>query len=120
VAIDLQNTLTHELGHAMGLDHVASPGSTMEPTAPPGETQKRILDDGTAAGFCSVYPRGRPSLQCVDPDTVNERLVARGQGLSGLGCASSGGPGAPSLLLALLGLLRRRPRGRPPAAGHAA
>jgi uncharacterized protein (TIGR03382 family) len=111
VAIDLQNTLTHELGHVVGLDHVISPGATMEATAPPGETQKRILDEGTAAGFCSVYPRGEPSLQCVDPATVQQRLQARGQGLAGLGCASAGGPAlAAPLLLALAGLLLRRRR----------
>ena len=104
VAIDLQNTLTHELGHVVGLDHVVSPGATMEATAPPGETQKRILDPGSAAGFCGIYPRGAPSVQCVDPATVSERLQARGEGLSGLGCGA--GPGAPAAGLALLALAR--------------
>ena len=58
MATDIQNTMTHEMGHAMGLDHVAEPLSTMEATAPMGETQKRIIDVGTAAGFCDAYPRG--------------------------------------------------------------
>jgi hypothetical protein len=120
VAIDLQNTLTHELGHAVGLDHVQLPGSTMEATAPPGETQKRILDEGTVAGFCGVYPRGEPSLQCVDPATVRQRLQARGQGLAGLGCASGGQGLAPPLLLLLGGLLRRRSRARPHPRGRTA
>lgn len=65
VATDVQNTLTHELGHAVGFDHTTAPGSTMAPTAPLGETSKRIIDKGTADGFCTVYPRGAPSPSCM-------------------------------------------------------
>src|SRR5690606_15749787 len=36
VISDVQNTLTHELGHVLGLDHTAIPGSTMAAVARPG------------------------------------------------------------------------------------
>lgn len=65
VATDIQNTLTHELGHAIGLDHTTAKGSTMSPTAPIGETSKRTIDMGTAQGFCTIYPRGAPTPSCV-------------------------------------------------------
>jgi hypothetical protein len=47
VAYDVQNTVTHEIGHVVGFDHVDTPTSTMAPTAPVGDTQKRIIDVGT-------------------------------------------------------------------------
>jgi hypothetical protein len=65
VATDVQNTLTHELGHAVGFDHTTYPGSTMQATAPIGETSKRTIDQGTAGGFCAVYPRGAPTPDCT-------------------------------------------------------
>jgi hypothetical protein len=67
VASDIQNTLTHELGHAIGLDHTNAPGSTMAPTAPVGETSKRVIDDGTKMGFCTIYPKGMPTPSCLSP-----------------------------------------------------
>src|SRR5262249_38090425 len=61
VATDVQNTVTHEIGHMLGLAHTLFAGSTMNPTAPPGETSKRVLDDGTKNFPCAVYPKGHPS-----------------------------------------------------------
>lgn len=122
VATDLQNTLTHEIGHVVGLDHVANPGSTMEPTAPPGETHKRTLDEGTAAGFCGIYPRNLPPVQCGEPANISRTFQAVNRG-SGLGCgAGAGGLLAPAALLSVLALLRRRQRagglGRPSPPGN--
>ncbi len=113
VATDLQNTATHEIGHVVGLDHVEVPGSTMESTAPPGETHKRIIDVGSAAGFCDAYPRGLPPTQCGESTDTGRHFqaVSRGPGMAGLGCGSS--PGALLPAAALLGLLtfrRRRER----------
>src|SRR5262249_13277792 len=65
VATDVQNTLTHEIAHMLGLAHPTSPGSTMNPTAPPGETSKRVVDPGTAGFPCAVYPKGGVSKDCI-------------------------------------------------------
>jgi hypothetical protein len=110
VATDIQNTVTHEIGHAMGLDHVFEPLSTMEASAPPGETTKRIIDVGTAAGFCDTYPRGLPPTQCSDFDTVvaSKSLTAQNEGT---GCAAAPGALLPGALLGLWARRRSR-RGR--------
>jgi hypothetical protein len=91
--IDLQNTVTHEVGHFVGLAHTPkhAPGapedswSTMEPTTAAGETWKRSLSPDDVAGVCAIYPP--PSG-------------------GGLGCGSGGAAGAISLLLAALALRR--------------
>ena len=106
VATDIQNTLTHEIGHAVGFDHVEIPGSTMEATAPPGETQKRIIDFGTSEGFCKTYPKGLPPVPCDELAQLRRRIIANGAGTPGCGCDASLGTG--SLWLLGLLLLRRR------------
>ncbi|MBN1210646.1 MAG: hypothetical protein JXB05_37700 [Myxococcaceae bacterium] len=105
VATDLQNTLTHEIGHAMGLDHVFEPLSTMEATAPPGETNKRILDWGTSAGFCETYPRGLPPTQCTEVGVPSKKLSAQS---AGTGCAAAPGMLLPGVLLWAWRLRSRR------------
>jgi len=132
---DLQNALTHEVGHFIGLDHpcvlagstasapldnlgnpapdcaVAPPAvmeSTMFPSSMPGDLSKRTLapDDELAAR--EIYPTGAaaPSV-CAPPEPT--------LGKSG-GCAV-GGPGAPApgallLLAGALGLGAARGRAR--------
>lgn len=65
IATDVQNTMTHEVGHALGLDHTLASGSTMNPSAPGGEITKRVLDPGTRSFVCDVYPKAAPSRDCV-------------------------------------------------------
>lgn len=112
VVTDVQNAATHEFGHVVGLDHVFEIGSTMEPTAPPGETHKRIIDAGSAAGFCDAYPRGLPPTQCGERPDLGRHFQAVSQG-PGLGCGAA--PEALFPAAALLGLLARGPRRRRPA-----
>ncbi len=96
VKYDLQNTLTHELGHALGLMHNASDAtSVMFPSAAPGETCKRTLGPDDVAALSLLYG----TVEAVeDPETPP------------VGCSSM--PAPVSLLglgaLMLMGSLRRR------------
>jgi len=84
---DIQNTVTHEFGHALGLLHnEEDPAVVMYPSAAPLEISKRILASDDQAGLLALY---ETSLESLGPQSL-------------LGCSSSGG--AP-LTLALLGLL---------------
>jgi hypothetical protein len=111
-AIDVQNTVTHEVGHVFGLDHVDIAGSTMEPSAPLGETRKRIIDPGTAQGFCDTYPKGGPPMPCDEVGLLRRKIIAKSAGTPGLqelGCAVGGlGPLFAAVLLATAALFRRR------------
>lgn len=95
VAYDVQATATHEVGHLLGLDHTGYPGSIMNPTAFVGDLSKRTPDPGSQDFVCDVYPKGEASLDCVGPAAKTSE-----------GCAAAGG--APWLLFALVGLVRRR------------
>jgi hypothetical protein len=53
---DLENTLTHEIGHLIGFDHTPELESTMYASAPFAETKKRSLEQVDVDGLCSVYP----------------------------------------------------------------
>jgi uncharacterized protein (TIGR03382 family) len=89
---DLQNTLTHESGHFIGLAHSPVPGATMNATTQPGETLKRSLSSDDIAGVCAIYP----------------------QAAGGCGCGGGEGTGAVSLLAAAALLRRRRGTSVPP------
>jgi hypothetical protein len=61
VEFDLLNTLTHEVGHVVGLDHPLpqEPGAseaTMFASAPRADTAKRTLATDDEDGLCTIYP----------------------------------------------------------------
>jgi hypothetical protein len=127
---DLQNALTHEMGHLVGLDHTcyiageppldedglpipscndASPdvrATTMFASAEPGDLQKRTLAPDDKRAICEMYPIARDPQSCGDRDGCSVAPVSRS------------GEGAPVFFAALaaLGALvaatRRRTRGR--------
>ena len=114
VGTDVQNTVTHELGHVVGLDHVPEvPGSTMEPTAHPGETRKRVIDVGSAAGFCDAYPRGLPPTQCGENPELGRHFQAISNG-PWSGCGTAPGSLLPMAALLGAGVARRRRGGHSP------
>ena len=61
---DLENSVTHELGHLLGFDHSFEPDATMYESAPTGESLKRDLAADDELGLCTVYPAGARSLEC--------------------------------------------------------
>jgi MYXO-CTERM domain-containing protein len=124
----LQNTLTHELGHLLGLEHPCRVGDDPEridgdgqpvPTCIPqllppeileatmynfqddGETKKMTLTDDDIAAVCRIYPEAEDPGACLH---VGEEA----------GCCSTSGPsGRPEAVFLLAGatallLLRRR------------
>ncbi len=59
---DVQNILTHEIGHLLGLGHETGsidPDATMFAQARTGELKKRILKDSDSAGIRAAYPGER-------------------------------------------------------------
>lgn len=101
VEIDVQNTVTHEAGHTLGLDHTPDPGAAMYAFAPEGETSKRVLGADDVNGICAIYPRGGPTLI---GRTVGLTPVAASNG----GCGSTGTQAGPGAVLGVLALLLRR------------
>ncbi len=60
--VDIQNTATHEAGHALGLDHTPVKEATMFASAPDGETSKRSLHQDDIDGLCAIYPKNSQGL----------------------------------------------------------
>lgn len=94
---DVQNTLTHELGHALGLMHNPKDAHVvMYPRASAGEVGKRVLQDDDRGGLLSLY-----SDAVVIPEAPQMQM----------GCSSTSGSAAWAMGLFVLGALalRRRP-----------
>lgn len=132
---ELQNTLTHELGHLRGLEHPCRPSATdpertddtgaavpvcgtaaanttkiteatMYNYADPGETKKETLSADDIKAMCDVYPTAK------DPDVCEP--VGTSSNSGGGCCSASGGSGASFLLAGLTAalVLRRRTRSK--------
>ncbi|MCZ7683509.1 MAG: matrixin family metalloprotease [Sandaracinaceae bacterium] len=107
--VDLENVVTHELGHYLGLAHSSEPDATMYASALAGETIKRDLTADDVAGICAVYPPGRPSGECDFTPRGRAGAALRETGCS---VAAPGAPGSRAALaqVALVALALRRRR----------
>jgi len=101
LAFDLQAVLTHELGHAIGLNHnEAEPATVMYPAIPPCQP-KRTLDDDDKAGATLLYAGAELSTDGDTPAPGSYGCSAAG------GSGSAAGLGLMLLALALCGARRR-------------
>jgi uncharacterized protein (TIGR03382 family) len=136
--MDLQNALTHELGHLIGLDHTCwdaltskSPlrpddntgqpvpdcatasaevqATTMFPSATPGDIEKRDLAPDDEDALCKIYPLGDPP----PPPGTDATGGCANTGCTAAGTFDPGPLGAWAVLAAAIVLLRRSRRATP-------
>ena len=126
---DLQNALTHEVGHLLGLAHSDDPEATMFASAVEGETSKRTLSADDVAGAAALYPQSASTRRdqasiAAAVGAADEGNVARSNRLPRVrvrftGCAqspvaSASGDAWSVLALAIVGVFvaarRRLPR----------
>ncbi|MCC7380649.1 MAG: matrixin family metalloprotease [Deltaproteobacteria bacterium] len=83
-SMDLQNTVTHEVGHVIGLDHPPNSqqyeATTMFASAPPCEISKRTLEADDRLGICTIYPAGQPTQQCFLPEGPSFLVLSEDDG----------------------------------------
>jgi hypothetical protein len=121
---DLMNALTHEFGHAVGLDHSEDISATMAPDALLGETSKRDLNQDDLEGYHHIYDSQGNGLNTGNSGNSgsnggggvsgsHNNHGQTGQGmvpLDNAGCASANSNGDYGLwsIIVALGLLIRR------------
>ncbi len=108
--VDLRNTLVHEIGHFVGLDHTGVREATMYASADIGETDKRTLHQDDIDGLCHIYPASEPGASACDedpPDTGGGGGGGGGGNEDGGCCATTPTPSPTGLgwLVAAAGLL---------------
>lgn len=110
----LCNTLTHELGHVLGLDHSLALESTMDSSGPSGQTKKCTLHGDDLQGACAAYANG-----CGRGHVCGAKAaVAAPKQASGCTAGAAGAPSWPAWAAGLAWLLaigrwRRPQRGKP-------
>lgn len=71
-SFDIENTLTHEVGHFFGFDHVAITEATMLARANACEISKRDLANDDQLAMCTVYPAGLAPATCHPPASYDQ------------------------------------------------
>ena len=109
VARDIQDTVTHEAGHLIGLDHTPNqPGNVMYNDAAYGETSKRCLAEDDVAGLCTIYPKAAATPLCPANGVTGATPLCPAAVPEGCHCGSGGAVTLAWLPLLAFALLRRR------------
>lgn len=92
-AVDLENIVTHEMGHYFGIAHTEDIhiDATMFQSAPPGERSKRSLEEDDETALCAIYPPGTLPEAC---DNTPRGGLALDCQAHNCGCATPGLPSA--------------------------
>jgi hypothetical protein len=111
VETDIENILTHEIGHLLGLDHSQDKEATMYDSTHKGELSKRSLHADDVLGLCVIYPYAKTTPPGQGQGEVPKKVQGGCQvaPLSG----SSWGGGLLLLLCAVMLALRADRRRRP-------
>jgi MYXO-CTERM domain-containing protein len=109
---DIQNTVTHEAGHMLGLDHSAVPGATMRPRSYPGDCELRDLSADDVEGVLAIYPAAADPATCRGPSGGLNLDCSPPPDDCGCRATGAGRPSAVAVLLFVLALLLRRRRDR--------
>ena len=64
--------MTHEFGHALGLEHSDEANASMSSTTSVGELSKRDVHDDDIQGFVSLYPFQEEDDSVEDPTDPSE------------------------------------------------
>jgi hypothetical protein len=125
--VDMQNIITHEAGHFLGLGHSDLTNACMYGRAEVGETSKRYLARDDEDGICKMYgslaatacaqsdylPEGGFAAQCQDEGSDGGDGTTTSSSSNGGWCSVNGaadGGGAAVIALAALVLTARRRR----------
>ena len=87
---DLTNSMTHEFGHAIGLEHSDDSEATMAETTVEGEIKKRDINEDDSQGYQSLYPHDYDPNQAADNSQDDNSEQNGNSGNNGGGGAGGG------------------------------
>lgn len=102
---DIQNAVTHEVGHMLGLDHSNVPQATMYAQVREKVTSMRILHSDDVQGICTIYPP-----KSISGKVPKYKVLDRDRGLGGCSSLGEGMASFWALLALCIVFLRVRQR----------